>query len=71
MDEWMNKKVIGIKLVNWAKFKTPITMDEFKSYHDDFMVKVDEVYHDVFNENCPRGCSGCSIPIYEGEEEKL
>ena len=63
-----NKKIIGMKLVTYANFKKPISMDEFKNFHDDFMVKVNEIHHDVFNENCPKGCSGISIPIYEGEE---
>lgn len=61
----MDKKIIGMKLVTTANFETPISIDEYKILHDDFMIKVDEVYHDIFNENCPNGCSGISIPIYE------
>ena len=68
----MNKKVTGIRLSTHADFETPISMDEFKEYFDEFMVKTDEVCHDVFNENCSKGCHGVGYPIYEnGEKRKL
>lgn len=65
----MDKKIVGMKLTNWIKFETPIDIDGFKRLHDEFMIKVDEVCHDLFNNLCSNGCTGGSTPIYEGEEE--
>ena len=42
----MDKKIVKMKLVNWVDFETPISIDETKSLHDDFMFKVDEVFCD-------------------------
>ena len=68
MEEYWNRKIVGMKLVTWANFETPIDKDEYYKLHMEFMVKTDEVYHDVFKENCPKGCSGVSKPVFEGEE---
>lgn len=66
-----NKKVVGIRLSTHVDFETPISMDGFKKYFDEFMVKTDEVCHDVFNEICPKGSHGSGYPIYEdGEKER-
>ena len=61
----MDKKIVKMKLVNWVDFETPISIDETKSLHDDFMFKVDEVFCDVFNKNC----RGYTRLIYYGEED--
>lgn len=67
----MNKKVIGMRLSTHANFEIPIGMDKFKEYFDEFMVKTDEVCHDIFNEICPKGSHGVGYPIYEdGERER-
>ena len=69
MEEYTNEKVVGMRFIAWADFRTPIDITEFRKLEDDFMVKIDKIHFNVFNGCCKKGHRGMFIPIYEGEEE--
>lgn len=62
----MSNEITGMKFITIANFESPISADEFKKLHGvlhEFMVKVDEICHDILCNHCPKGCRGFSVPI--------
>ena len=65
MDNYKNKKVIGMRAVNIVDFESPITVDEWEKLHCELVPKIDDVICEL---GYKKGWGVCS-PIYEGEEQ--
>lgn len=63
MDNYRDKKVVGMRAVNIIDFESPITVDEWEKYHQNILPKIDKAIYEL---GYKKGWGVCS-PIYEDE----